>query len=380
MKILYVTDIDLGQPDGPTAHVLGFVKACAVLGHDVALLAPPPSQPARTTTRLLVPPVPRWPKLMRPLFSLSGASFARRHLQAWRPDLVYCRISHFTHPGPAFARQEGVRLLAELNGITEIHLARAGRHALLSRLVLAHERDCLRLATRIVTVTPLIRAHALARDPSLDPARAIVAENGVDADRFQPCDRTAARAALGLPTDAPVLGYTGTLLWWQGLETLLDAFALVAAASPQARLLIAGHGEKDAALRLQAERLGIAERVLWTGAFPHDRAPALLAACDLCVVPKRPLASGYSPIKLYEYLACARPVIASDLPGFEIVREREAGLLVPPEDPAALAEAILRLAADPGTREAMGRRGRELVCERFTWRHTAEKALAGLAT
>ncbi len=84
-----------------------------------------------------------------------------------------------------------------------------------------------------------------------------------------------------------------------------------------------------------------------------------------------------SPLKLYEYLACARPVVVSDIPGVsDLVRGAGAGVVVPPDDPEALGEGIVNILADPEAAEAMGARGREAVLEGYTWDHTAAKVEA----
>jgi glycosyltransferase involved in cell wall biosynthesis len=106
---------------------------------------------------------------------------------------------------------------------------------------------------------------------------------------------------------------------------------------------------------------------------PYTKVPLYINASDVCVAPKIPLTSGYSPLKLCEYLACEKPVIASDVSGFEILTEFNMGLLVPPEDEISLAQALIKLLDNPDLGRTMGRNGRNYVVENRTWEKSASK-------
>ncbi len=374
MRILYLTDIDLGVSNGPVAHVTGFTVAAAGLGHDVKIHCPPPSGPVSPELGVVSVPLPRLPLVMRPLFALTSAGFIAKQ---WSkpPDLIYCRVSHWTHAAVVLKRRWNCPLYCEVNGITEDHLRGAGRNFLAKKIILDHELDCLNVADRIIAVTEGIRRHVLQRDDTIPEHNVITVANAVNPQAFFPGNRAEARQRLGLPSDAGIIGYCGTLDWWQGVEILVDAFIQVAQTRPDAYLLLAGRGDDGAFLR-RLQEAGLQQRVCRIGAFPWSQAPGLIAACDICVAPKRPLQSGYSPIKLYEYLACARPVVASRIAGFEFVEVEEAGLLVQPENPSALAGALTLLLDHPETRLAMGRRGRELILANHTWEQAVKKILS----
>jgi glycosyltransferase involved in cell wall biosynthesis len=117
-------------------------------------------------------------------------------------------------------------------------------------------------------------------------------------------------------------------------------------------------------------------RFLASGQVPPDRVPLYLSAFDVCAMPHpwtEHFAYYTSPIKLFEYMASKRAIVASDLPGFaEVVTDQESALLVPPEDVNALAEAIRRLRDDPALRARLTDRAYELVMTRYTWQARAE--------
>jgi glycosyltransferase involved in cell wall biosynthesis len=162
---------------------------------------------------------------------------------------------------------------------------------------------------------------------------------------------------------------------WQGLDVLLEAAGRIASEFPNLRVLLVGGGEERAALADQAQRLGIAERVLFRGPVPFEEVPPYLGAATLCVAPL--VVATHSPLKLFEYLACARPVVASDVPGVrEIVNDYGCGWLAQRGSADDLAEKLAQaLRADPAQLEAMGRRGREAVVRSHSWDHAARQVL-----
>lgn len=180
--------------------------------------------------------------------------------------------------------------------------------------------------------------------------------NGVPLERFTPGEPPAALDAdLGLAPGDCVIVCLGRLTPWKGHRPLLRAFAQVLARRPEARLLVVGEvafwgQEYEQELRDLAARLGLGERVIWAG-FRSD-VPEILRRCDFLVLPSRDEPFGRV---LVEAMATGKPVIATQSGGApEIVRSGETGLLVPPEDPDALAAAMLRLVEDSAARRAWG--------------------------
>jgi glycosyltransferase involved in cell wall biosynthesis len=203
--------------------------------------------------------------------------------------------------------------------------------------------------------------------------------NGIDVDRFVPCpadDPAVAglRARLTGGVERPVLLQVGRLVRWKGAEYTIAALARLRA-EPAPALALAGDGPYRAELEGRARELGVADRVVFLGDFPHEEMPVLFPAVDLVVGSS--FVNETFGIGLCEALACERPVVASDFGGFrEVVRHGETGLLVPPQDPAALAEAIDALLADPARRRDLAVAGRQDVVGRFSWPAVVERVLA----
>jgi glycosyltransferase involved in cell wall biosynthesis len=199
--------------------------------------------------------------------------------------------------------------------------------------------------------------------------------NGVPLERFTPGEPPEElRAEWGLRPEHLVVTCLGRLTPWKGHRTLLHAFAQVAAARPEARLLVVGEvafwgDEYGKELHGLTERLGLTERVVWAG-FRSDVAE-LLRLTDVMVLPSRNEPFGRV---LIEAMATGKPVIATDSGGApEIVVPEETGLLVPPENAEALAAALLRLLGDGDLRRRMGEAGVARAREHFDVRRVVEQ-------
>ncbi len=216
-----------------------------------------------------------------------------------------------------------------------------------------------------------------------DPSRIIVAPDGIRAARFaSPPPMAEARAALGLPVDAFIVGYMGrlhTLNMEKGVGDLVRAIAR-RPDLPLHLLLVGGPEEMAAQYGAEWRGLGLpAERFHTLGHLPATDVPRALAAFDVTAMPfpwTEHFAYYASPIKLFEYMASERPIVATDLPSTaEIVQDGETALLTPPSDVDALAAALARLYGDPALRARLAAAARRLVFERYTWEARASQIL-----
>lgn len=200
-------------------------------------------------------------------------------------------------------------------------------------------------------------------------AKVTTIRNGVDLDRFAPAahnngDATAARARLGA-TDADTLVlYIGAHGISHALESVADAAAKLD--GQPIRFAFVGEGAAKARLAAHIQARGLTNVTLHPG-VARGEVPALLAAADICLVPLRdvPLFETFIPSKMFELLAAERAVIGAVRGEAAAILTDAGAVVVAPEDPAALADAIAELAADPARRHAMGRTGRRYVTEHF---------------
>jgi glycosyltransferase involved in cell wall biosynthesis len=226
------------------------------------------------------------------------------------------------------------------------------------------DRRTIHRADRVCVLSKALSADLRERT-GLPADRIAVIPNGIDtaaADRALAAAGEAARAGLGLSHADLVVASIGRLHRQKGFDVLLEAFRPLALAHPRGRLIIAGEGPERAALEEKAAALGIAGRVLFTGAVSSPW--NVLAAADIFVLPSR-----YEgmPNALLEAMAAALPVVATGVGAVpEMIEDSRQGFVVPPQDPQAIAAALDRLSWSPDLRKEMGRRGRETAKGSFS--------------
>lgn len=400
MRLLYVcTDlgIDPRGTKGASIHVREITRALADLGHEVELLSPhaPPSFDERircipveqsSRVRESERSLRRW-LLDRDLDTapasefrsiLFGAEAIPQVIDALRSrpvDAIIERLSLFGHVGVDLSRALELPLLMEINAVMTEEAA-AFRSLHLETLAKRVELRALESADALLPVSAGLarRLDAL----GVPDAKVHVVPNGVDVSRFHTApSRAECRRELGLDS-AFVVGFSGSLKPWHGVDVLVAAFARLRKTEPGARLLIVGAGPTEAELREQAQRLGVADAVVFTGAVQHDAIPKHLKAMDVAVAPYPAQENFYfSPLKVFEYMASGTCMIASRIGQItELVRDGENGLLCSPGDEEALCATIDRARQSANLRRDLADKARQTVETRFTWKHAARRVSA----
>lgn len=219
-----------------------------------------------------------------------------------------------------------------------------------------------RMATRVIAVSHGVKQHLVSQ--GMDGSRIDVVYNGIDPERyFLPCSQDEARSRLGLPAAGTLIGVIAHLTPKKGHAIFLDAFARFASRYPDATALFLGDGDERETLIAQAERLGLADRVIFAG-FQRDVLP-YYAAMDMVVLPSIEM-EGLGRA-LQEGGLLRRPGIGTDLGGIpEAIRDGESGFVVPVSDVDALADRMETLVADPTLRERMGAAAHDHIRATFT--------------
>jgi glycosyltransferase involved in cell wall biosynthesis len=367
---------------GESAHIRGVLDGLAALGHRPRVLSNDELPAIRRAGHPLEVARPRATFNATPLAFEVWNNFVFtlrlwREVRRARPDVVYQRYSRNSWAGVAVARLAGLPLLLEWNN-SEVwatrHWSPVGWWA---RVVAVFEDVNRRGADRVVVVSRALAAELEAH--GVDPARIVVNPNGVDPERFRPgAGGEAVRERYGLG-DALVVGFVGSFNFYQGTPVLMRA-ATEVCREADARFLLVGYGELLGPTRAAAEEAGVTDRVVFTDRVPVDDVPAYVDACDVAVAPMTPNRDGSdffnSPVKVFEYMAAGKAIVASRLGQIaEVIEEGETGLLVAPDSPGELAAAILRLARDPGLRRRLGEAARRAAVERHTWRRNAARVV-----
>jgi glycosyltransferase involved in cell wall biosynthesis len=200
------------------------------------------------------------------------------------------------------------------------------------------------------------------------PARIAVVPNGIDASQF------AALPAREAGDGPLVLGFVGFVRDWHGLDAVIAAMA-AEPGEPDLRLVVVGDGPARAALEQQAASLGLADRATFTGLQPREAIPNLVAGFDIAL---QPLVVSYaSPLKIFEYMAAGRAIVAPDQPNIrEVLSDGETAVLFDPAEPGAMWRAIRRLATDAALRRRLGEAARAEIARRdYTWRGNAARVV-----
>ncbi len=367
-EIVYISGntVEMGEP--AHTHVMAIVGGLRDRGYRVRLIAvnyhgTRPGIVRRMAAILCVQ--------LQALFRLVAARLLRK------PTVFYVRYHPFTPIPTIAARIMRIPSLLEVNGALDDFVEIWNPPKPVASIVLKTIGPCLRAASAVIAVADELADH-VHEDFGIERGKLRVVDNGVNTDLFRPLDTKECRKKLGLKQDARFVTFVGTLSVYQGLGTLLAACEqFVREHGRDVTTLIVG----DGALRTEVERTisekGLESCVTLVGRVPLEDVPQYVCAADVCVAPFAECvatAGGFSPLKVYEYMACGKAVVASDFSCFSsVLKEGPCGLTTEPGNAAALSQAIVRLLDNPAEAEQMGRRGRELVEKRFTWDIATDK-------
>lgn len=285
-------------------------------------------------------------------------------------DFIYERYSLWSYSGMEYARQAGIPGILEVNA--PLILEQDRHRGLVDReQAEAIAKRVFQAATTIIAVSREIKDYV--SQYVSDPDKIKVIPNGVNPQRFT---RNYASKSI-FSTAKFTVGFVGSLKPWHGLPILIDAFARFQHHYPQTRLLIVGDGtERDRLVQEIADK-NLESAVHFTGAISPETVPDWLAKMDVAVAPYPASEDFYfSPLKVYEYMAAGLPVVASNIGQIpEVIQDGINGLLVPPGDVTALAEALEKLRRSPLLRRRLGNSARAQILQHYTWERVVEKIL-----
>jgi glycosyltransferase involved in cell wall biosynthesis len=367
MRVLYLASDPTPSPKGAGVRIAQTVRALGELGHEVRLFTPSAADGASLEGEVAqhqTVDLPQ-PNFLQRAMALRQA--AGEWLEEQQADWVQFRGLWEGIPAVAWARTHGARAVFEAHGFPSIelpyhHPAVQGDDTLLEKLVL-EERAVLQGADLILTPSRTGFRHLLMR--GVPAARIAVVPNAVDPDRFSP--------GPAPPDDEPPYRviYVGTLAPWQGLTFLLEALTRFRGRE-QVELHVVGPAKSRwrRQIRSYARSVRVHQMVQLSGATTQENLVPVLRSAHLCVAPMpadpRNAVQGCCPIKVLEYMAAGRPILATRIPPLlEILEHQRSGFLVAPGSPAALAEGLAWMLAHPEEREALGLRAREDLMARF---------------
>lgn len=376
MKLLYAGVVELDGERADKIHFVSLARELRALGHDLVVVAHGRScPPALDGMEVHLLPRTTQAGAARPWYDLRLLATLTR----LRGRADFAALYHRGVPlANRWARLARLPSVVEINGIHTDELAARGIHGPRLQAFAQRERAVIAGATRTICVTDGLRRQMIERF-GVRPEHCIVIQNGVDTALFTPRPRAECLAQTGLPADAFHVGFVGAFQAWIDFTTLLAAAESLHAQGVPLRLTLVGDGPAYATVAAQIAQRGLAEVVQMTGRVPHSAVPVWMNAFDVCLAPSSGTyieTIGKSSMKLFEYMACARPVVLAALPGEgDLMIHAQAGLVYPPGDAAALAAQILTLYRAPERRAELGARARAFVVQQHSWRRVAEQTV-----
>ncbi|HEY7289029.1 MAG TPA: glycosyltransferase family 4 protein [Vicinamibacterales bacterium] len=379
MRILMIAPEPFFEPRGTPFSEFHRIRAMTALGHEVDLVTYPFGQnvtmPGLRVFRSMKPPfvdhVKIGPSLAKiPLDALLTLTVARKLLSE-RYDAIH---SHEEGGliGAVLAAALRIPHLYDMHSSLPQQLSNFAfsRSKLIRRVFLTIERFMIRRSRVVIVICPSLMDTVKEIEPS---ARAVLIENAPGSGDEQATDADAARvrASLGVAAEVPLIVYTGTFEAYQGLDLLFGSMALVKAARPDARLVLAG-GKPDqvAAARDLAARAGIADVTTFTGERPASEIPAYLRAADVLASPRS--RGTNTPLKIYQYLRSGTAIVATRLLTHTQVLSDDTAILTEAV-PRSFADGMLRAIADPAGARSIGEQAKRLAETKYSYEAYLEK-------
>ena len=388
MNILFIaSSANIKARSGEAIHIRELAVNLAKLGHHVSLIAGyspdssdelyalenHPNIKLYYNKNIFAIPFPR-------SHDISGLLTCFKVARENPPDVIYER--NFTCKfGTVLSKILRKPFIIEINGIVDEEQKLLGTYKnpkLTGTLRTKIRRFLFNSAKKIVTVSPGLK-EGLQKAYHIPPDKIVVIPNGANTDIFRPMDQKIVKKKLGLDHKTKYVCFVGKLAPWQGVEYLVQAAPIVLKQIPESKFLIVGDGMMQNELESAVKDLGLEDKFVFTGNVPFEVVPKYISASDVCVAPfirARNEKIGLSPLKIYEYLACGKPVVGSNIQGVgDFLEKSDVGISFTSEDHVELAHAIIKLLLDIVQADTMGENGRKMVFENYSWENTAMKVV-----
>lgn len=366
-------------------HIMGIINGFRSLGHSVCIVSPPGVDPERTAggnpfkakkslinkvLHFLARNMPQFVFEMIELgYNLRAHFRLKKIITSRRIDFIYERHSFFTFETVRLAKKYNIPIIVEVN---EIAGEKRVRKQVFVKLAKHVENYVFQNADSIIVVSRHLEEKIQSR---ISGGRKIyVIPNAVDLEKFTPCALDAEyRKKLSLGDNAVIIGFIGWFVPWHRLDFLLDVFGEIVKKN-DAYLILIGDGVLRDTLKEMTRDKGIDERVKFLGAIPHVEIPRCINAMDVCVIPE---SNEYrSPIKMFEYMAMGKAVVAPDLePIRSVIADCKEGFIFKRGDRDDFIRSLSLAIDDEPLRKRVGVKARETIVAKYTWAKNAENVL-----
>lgn len=374
MNIFIIAYIDLDGNGGSATHLREIVNNLGKLDNKVTLLCPKfRSKNLVNCSKIIeVPGFRNKPTkntiILQGLFGIRMTAYILTH----NVDIIYIRHSPFNILPILVSRIVNIPCIIETNySYKELKMQIPNIILFPIKII---DKLSYNLTDYIVTVSNNLKDDIYSTH-NIDKNKIFVIPNGADIDKFKPCNSKNAKELLKLDKDFRYICFVGSMKIWQGLDYLVKSAPIILKDIPNVKFLIVGNGSHLNNVINMTEEMNVRNNFIFYKNVPNERVPIYINAGDICVAPfcKGRIAS---PIKIYEYMACGKPIIASSINGIsDLLEKSSAGIPVPPNDAVQLADNIIKLLNDEKLRDIMGKNARKYVIENYTWKVTAKRIL-----
>ncbi len=376
MKILY--HHRTASKDGQAVHIEEMIEALRAEGHEVCIVAPDIGEKDEMGGKVdwVHHLKARLPKAVYELLELAYSVHAYRKLKAaaleFHPDIIYERYNLFLLAGAMLKKRLNIPLLLEVNSPLVYERSQHSGGLALPWLAKWAEGRAWRSADVVLPVTRVLAGFIEAY--GVPKNRIAIIPNGINESHFaQAPDPESAKAKLNLQNKL-VLGFTGFVRDWHGVDKIIDWMA-TSDAPDNTHLLIVGDGPVRASLEAHARKLGLSDRVSFTGVVHRDAVPAHVAAFDIALQPA--VTSYASPLKLMEYLVLGKAIIAPRTPNLlEILTDGQNASMFDESIPGSMEKTLTNLCRKQEFRDRLSISSRETIQRlELTWRGNAKRVV-----
>lgn len=388
MNILYLHRTQGKGVEG--VHIYEMVRALCNLGHDVTVVSPAGvegyskgkaagglvSRGSQVEVKSIFKVISKYMpemcfELAEILYNFAADRKISRILKEKKYDFIYERYAIFNWAGVKAAKTNNIPILLEINYTSYTPLYRK-RNVLLKPLAHWIDRKIFRKINGFIAVSTYLKNHLV--ELQVPAKKVIVLANAADPDKFSPEVSGARIRKRYNIQDKKVIGFSGGFYPWHGLNLLIKVFIDLKRNYENIVLMLIGEGPLKEQLERKVNEYNMTKHVIFTGKVDQEKLPEYIATFDIAVMPD---SNNYgSPMKVYEYMAMGKPVVAPILGPLEDgIKHGENGFLFRQKDEKELAKALADLINNDTVREKIGKAGRENILSDHTWQINAEKII-----
>lgn len=378
MKVFYLARINTSTEDASTRHVFEFCRQFARMGHEVFLFVPDLGERRKLEgVRFVHVPV---------IFKNSAVTFFSFYLSLFfvlighclksRPDVLYTRLQTMEWIAALLKFVFRFKYVVEVNGLAPVEMKINAVSGGWIAFVTLMERIIYKLSDQVVVPSVLIRDY-LRRKYKVKEDSVLVVSNGANPEFSRPMDKAECRSQLGLPPKGNFLVFVGSLKKWHGIDRLIPLMPALVEDNPHLHLLIVGDGEKKDDLQRLIDEKQMSRNIILAGRVSFEKVPVYINAGDICLAPyfeEGLNKTGISPLKIFEYMACGRPIITNPVGGLDMLfREHEIGVMIHSMNPDDWEQPVRDLLGDPDKMERLGNNGYRAVKKQYSWEAICKK-------